>query len=169
MSFWRLYYHIVWATKNRDPMIGENVEKQLFAYLVSKSSELGAYVYAINGWLDHVHLVMAVPPRLAIADVVKNLKGASSHHINHGAGFEGTFAWQRGYGVLSLGERQKADAIRYVESQKQHHNQGTANAWLEHILEQDEGPMDWGIQHGDDRRTIQEPHLEYSPLDEPAF
>jgi len=169
MSFWRLYYHIVWATKNREPLITEDVEQQLFAYLVYKSSELGNYVYAINGWFDHVHLVISVPPRLPIADVVKNLKGASSHNLNHAGGFDGTFAWQRGYGVLSFGERQKADAIQYVESQKRHHGEGTTNAWLEHISDQDEGPMDKGIQPHDCPPYVREPALEYPHLGEPLF
>lgn len=169
MSFWRLYYHIVWATKNRQPLIAESVEEQLFGYLVKKSSELGTHVYAINGCFDHVHLVASVPPRLAVAEVVKNLKGASSHLLNHAGGLDGTFAWQRGYGVLSLGERQKADAIRYVECQKQHHNQGTTNTWLEHDTDQDEGPPATGIRYADCRSNLHEPRREYSPLGQAPF
>lgn len=75
MSFWRTYYHIVWTTKNREPMITPEVEPRLFAYIVGKAAELGVYVYAINGWVDHVHLVVAIPPKRSVADVVKMLKG----------------------------------------------------------------------------------------------
>jgi REP element-mobilizing transposase RayT len=82
MAFWRLYYHLVWGTKNRQPLITPVIETHLYSYLVHKASELGVFVYQINGWLDHVHLVVAIPPKLSIADVVKNLKGASSHFIN---------------------------------------------------------------------------------------
>jgi putative transposase len=99
----------------------------------------------VNGWYDHVHLVVAIPPKHAVADVVKRLKGASSHDLNHGARLDYEFAWQRGYGALSLGERQRPQAEAYVQNQKQHHAQQTTNSWLEHYTELDEGPSETGI------------------------
>ena len=83
---------------------------------------------------------MAIPPKHAIADVVKRLKGASSHDLNLGDQIE-QFAWQRGYGILSLGERQLPDAVAYVQNQKAHHAQQATNAWLERCAELDEGPL----------------------------
>ena len=145
MAFWRLYYHLVWATKNRAPIIQPQIEKRLFAYLVHKAAELDCYVYAINGWTDHVHLVVAIPPKNSVADVVKHLKGASSHDLNHGGGLDYEFAWQRGYGALSLGERQRAQAEAYVLNQKNHHADQTTNVWLERDDELDEGPTEPGI------------------------
>ena len=142
VAFWRLYYHLVWATKNREPLVGVEVEDRLYGYIVRKASELGVYVYAINGWSDHVHLVVASPPKHALADIVKRLKGSSSHYLNHSGGLAYEFAWQRGYGALSLGERQRPKAIAYVQGQKTHHEQQTANPWLEHCTDLDEGPPD---------------------------
>ena len=139
MAFWRLFYHLVWATKNRELLIQPEMEERLYAYLVHKAAELGVYVYAINGWCDHVHLVVAIPPKHAIADVVKQLKGASSHDLSPGDRPE-KLAWQRGYGALSLGERQRPDAEAYVRDQKTHHVQQATNAWLERYGEFDEGP-----------------------------
>lgn len=139
MAFWRLYYHLVWGTKNRQPWITPVIETHLYSYLVHKASELDVFVYQINGWLDHVHLVVAIPPKLSIANVVKNLKGASSHFINDRQFLEQHFQWQRGYGVLSLGEKQRPFAEAYVISQKLHHQQQTTNAWLERMTDVDEG------------------------------
>jgi putative transposase len=62
MTFWRLYYHLVWATDQRLPLITEQVEPRLYSYIVSKAAGLGVYVYAIGGWYDHTHLVVACPP-----------------------------------------------------------------------------------------------------------
>ena len=93
MSFWRLYYHLVWATKNREHLIQPEIEDRLHAYLVRKAAELDVYVYAINGWYDHAHVVAAIPPKHAVADVVKRLKGASSHYLNHEGGLDYQFAW----------------------------------------------------------------------------
>lgn len=148
MPFWRLYYHLVWATKCREHFISPDIAERLYSYLVNKAAELGVYVYAINGWPDHVHLVVSIPPKYAVAYVVKRLKGASAHDLNHAGGIDFYFAWQRGYGALSLGERQKPIAVAYVENQKQHHAQQTTNAWLERYTEFDEGPDDVGLAVG---------------------
>jgi len=149
MAFWRLYYHLVWATRDRAHLITPEIEKNLYGYIVHKAGELGIYVYAINGWTDHTHVVASIAPKLAVAEAVKRLKGASSHHLNHGVGLDYEFGWQRGYGALSLGERQRAQAVAYVREQKNHHAQQTANPWLERYTELDEGPPDTGLTVGE--------------------
>ena len=141
MSFWRNYYHLVWAIKNREPLIQPEYEAQIYGYIVNKGAELGVFSYAIGGCADHIHIIAAVPPKHAVAYVVKNLKGASSFYVNHvirPANF--TFAWQKGYGCLTLGETQLPDAEAYVQRQKQHHEIQTTNRWLERYEELDEGP-----------------------------
>ena len=140
MPFWRLYYHLVWATKAREHLIQPEMAQRLHSYIARKAAELGVHVYAINGWHDHIHLLVSIPPNRAVADVVKRLKGASSHYINHAGEYDGHFAWQRGYGALSLGERQRRVAEAYVGNQKRHHERRTTNAWLERHVSFDEGP-----------------------------
>jgi REP element-mobilizing transposase RayT len=140
MPFWRTYYHIVWATKERLPLLTEKVESALYSYLEYKARELQVRTYAIDGCRDHVHLVVSIPPKHSVASVVKVLKGSSSHHINTLAISDGAFSWQRGYGVLTVGERQLEKAIAYVERQKEHHREQTTNSWLEHTNQFDEGP-----------------------------
>lgn len=145
MPFWRTYYHLVWATKNRAAIIDANVEKHLYPYLHNKCKELGMQLYAADGWFDHTHIVTSIPPKLAklaVASAVKNLKGASSHYLNHTVRLPDHFVWQRGYGVFTLGESQLARAIAYVQRQKEHHRQQTTNAWLERVDEFDDGPPD---------------------------
>ena len=124
MPFCRLFYHLVWATKNRLPLIGPEFEEKLHAYLRHKASEMECKVYALNGWQDHVHLVMSIPSKLSVAEVVKRLKGASSHEFSE-------LYWQRGYGALSVSERNLGVALEYVMRQKDHHAQQTAFPKLE--------------------------------------
>ncbi len=168
MSCWRLYYHLVWTTKDRAPFIQPDAERRLYPYMVNKAAELGVYVYAINGWYDHVHLVVAIPPKPAVAHVVKMLKGASAHDLNHAGGLEQQFAWQRGYGALRVGERQRFIAQAYVVGQKEHHGQATTNAWLERSDEFDEGPADPGVTPSI-VPAIHEERLAYDVLGEPPF
>ena len=169
MAFWRLYYHLVWATKNREPLIRTEIETRLYAYIVAKASELGVYVYAIDGWYDHVHLVVSIPPKHAVAYIVKRLKGASSHDINQEGALDQHFAWQRGYGALSLGGRQRAEAEAYVADQKRHHEHQTDNAWLERYTEFDEGPEEVGIVSEGVPPILREEETPYDAWGEPPF
>ena len=171
MSFWRTYYHITWATHQRRHLLTPEVEQRLYPYLIRKATEeRETYVYAINGWYDHVHLVVSIPPKFAVADFVKLLKGGSSHDLNHAGGFEGGFAWQRGYGVFTLGETQRPMAEAYVNGQKQHHQQGTTNGWLERCEEQDEGPPDTGLRvEGGVPPILREAPAEYKAWGAPPF
>ena len=169
MPFWRLYYHLVWATKDREPLIRPEIEERLYAYTIRKAAELGVYVYAINGWYDHVHLLVAIPPKHAVADLVKRLKGSSSHYLNHAGGLDFEFGWQRGYGALTLGEGQRPKAEAYVRDQKGHHGQQTVNAWLEHYTEFDEGPVDAGIALDGVPSSVRETWLIYDAWGEPLF
>jgi REP element-mobilizing transposase RayT len=139
MPFWRSYAHLIWTTKNREPLINAAMEDALYACLIAKAAELSCFVHAVGGVADHVHVVISIPPKHSVATVVKHLKGSSSHYVNHvlGVGAQ-PFAWQRGYGYLSLGESQCERAVAYVKGQKQHHVMDTVNSWLERVDEDNE-------------------------------
>ena len=55
MPYWQLFYHIVWTTKNREPLLAPTIESIVHEFLRSKATELGATVFALNGTADHVH------------------------------------------------------------------------------------------------------------------
>ena len=145
MPFWRAYYHLVWGTKDRKELITPEIEPVLFQYLTNKGLENDINFFAINGWYEHVHIVCTIAPKHSIADSVKRLKGASSYYINQKRLLTETFAWQRGYGVFTLGESQVEKAIQYVENQKNHHQAQTTNSWLERMDVEDEGPTTLGL------------------------
>jgi putative transposase len=129
MALWRLYYHLVWGTKKRQPLINPDRESVLYHYIIGKADALACMVHAINGIEDHIHLVVSIPPALAIADFVKNIKGSSAYHLNQDlSASKDKFAWQEGYGVFSLGSKQLDQAVIYVQNQKLHHLNGTALA-----------------------------------------
>ena len=101
MALWRLYYHLVWATKERQPLINPEREAELYAYIIGKLDALSCIVHAIGGVEDHIHLVVSIPPTLSIADFVKNIKGSSAYHMNQAlSASSNKFGWQEGYGVF---------------------------------------------------------------------
>ncbi|MDX2213333.1 MAG: IS200/IS605 family transposase [Oculatellaceae cyanobacterium bins.114] len=132
MPLWRLYYHVVWTTKYRQPLITQTREPELYRYLRDKTNALGCILHAVGGMEDHIHLVVSIPPKLAIADYVQQIKGGSSHFVNQLLPSEGLgFTWQAEYGVFSMGESQSPQAIAYVKNQKQHHTDGILISALE--------------------------------------
>ena len=73
MAYWQLFYHVVWATRRREPAIGAGLEPGLYAYLGDKALELGVTLHAVGGVEDHAHVVLSIPPRLAVAACVGQL------------------------------------------------------------------------------------------------
>jgi putative transposase len=140
MALWRLYYHIVWATKKREPLITNDVEEKFYGYLIGKADHLGCIIHAIGGIEDHIHFVVSIPPKLSIAEFVKTLKGSSAYHYNHTLGKVQQFSWQEGYGVFSLGGKQLQEAIEYVDNQKIHHQNKTTVPLLEQETDLDKPP-----------------------------
>jgi len=133
MPYWQLYYHLVWATRNREPLITADLEPKLYAYLRGKGVALDGIVHAVGGVADHVHVAISIPPRIALAEFIGQLKGSSSHWVNHVAGYPGRFGWQEGYGVFSFSKRGLASVVRYVLEQRQRHEKGKLLLALERI------------------------------------
>jgi putative transposase len=120
MTVWHTYYHLVWATHNRQPLITDRLEAELYQYIRIKTKSLDSPLYAIGGVADHIHVVLSIPPKYAIAKFVGQIKGSSSHQMNRIAPDQ-QFGWQKEYGVFSLGRKQLDRAVAYVNQQKHHH------------------------------------------------
>ena len=137
MTYWRLHYHLIWSTKDREPSLTPGREKMLYGVLYKKGEELGLKIHAAGNVEDHAHVVASIPPKLAVADCVRHLKGASAYAINHMDGSDGQFKWQTGYGALSVGERSLEIVMEYAARQKEHHKQGTTIDIYERIDEEE--------------------------------
>jgi putative transposase len=133
MPYWRLFYHIVWGTKNRLPLIEPAWESDLHGYIWGKATALGCIPHAINGMPDHVHAAISIPPKLSVAALIGQLKGASSHRANEIFVSDRSFAWQAEYGVLSVSERGLPDLVEYIKNQKRHHAQDMLIEGLEDL------------------------------------
>jgi putative transposase len=130
MSYWRLFYHLVWGTKNRLELIDPTWEKDLHAYIWGKATALECIPHAIGGMSDHVHVAISIPPKLSVATLIGQLKGASSHYINQRYA-DGSFMWQAEYGVLSFSETSLSRIVDYVNNQKKHHAENTVKLTME--------------------------------------
>src|SRR4051812_32681967 len=104
MPYYRLFYHFVWATKQRLPLITPSNQAAIYGVIRKKVEELDGIVHAFNGMEDHLHLVVGLPPIQAPAKFIGQIKGSSSYYVSKITGESGAFAWQDEYGVLSLSE-----------------------------------------------------------------
>ncbi len=133
MPYWKLFYHFVWATKHREPLILPEFEADLYAIIATKIKEMGGILHAIGGMEEHVHIAVSIPPKLALTTFIGEVKGNSSHFVNHKICPDPKFYWQSEYGVLSFDEKSLPAIVRYIKNQKKHHAENSLNSALEKI------------------------------------
>ena len=138
MTYWRLHYHLIWATFNREPTLTPEREKMFYGVLYKKAEEQGLKIHASGNLEDQVHVVVSIPPLLAVAECVRQFKGASAYAINRMDGSDGQFKWQGGYGALSVGERSLETVMEYAAKQKEHHRNNKLITVYERIDEDED-------------------------------
>jgi putative transposase len=131
MPYCRLYYHVIWGTKNRKPLITPEIEPVLYDFIRSKAIGLGGIVYALNGTEDHIHLLVHIPTTIQLAQFIGRIKGVSSAKLNKSGSGCGYFYWQTEYSAFTISEKQVPVYIKYVEHQKRHHEERTTNSQFE--------------------------------------
>jgi len=140
MPYWQLFYHIVWATKNREPLLTPKVEPVIYGFLRSKAIGLEGTLFALNGVADHVHMVISIPPKIAVATFIGQVKGVASTKFNKSGLSETPFFWQEEYAVFSFDGKRLPNYIAYVERQKEHHAQRTTIPILERFGDSESAP-----------------------------
>lgn len=117
-----IYVHAAWATWDRLPLLTGDVERAAHRALAAKCHDLGAEVVALGGIEDHVHLLVKLPATLPLANLIGQIKGASSHLITHlPGGGERLFKWQGAYGAVSVSPQALEDVSAYIAHQRTHH------------------------------------------------
>ena len=127
--------HLVWHTKGGLPLLKSEIEGSVHRYLRQRLINTpGVYVHEIGGTETHVHLAVTTPPTVLVSELVGQLKGASSHEVNHSNPTrDKRLEWQAGYGVVSFGTKDLTRVVEYIRNQKEHHARGTAQERLERI------------------------------------
>jgi REP element-mobilizing transposase RayT len=118
-SYVELYFHLIFSTKNRAPLISSCMEQRLYGYLTGIAKQRSVLVLKINGVSDHVHLLLKMHASVPLSVLVKELKSYSSGWMKK----EGVrdFGWQNGYGAFSCSITHIPQLIKYIENQKEHH------------------------------------------------
>ena len=155
MPYYQLFYHLVWSTKKRQPLLTPKVESVIHNFLRAKAIGLGANVYALNGVEDHVHLLVSIPPKIAVSKFVGQVKAVASTKFNKSGLSDRPFFWQEAYGAFSFDAKRLLNYMAYVNRQKEHHARRTIIPVLERMV-------------SDDSRVIREPTIVYA-IEEPDW
>ncbi len=121
MSFVKIWIHLVFATKNRQPLLGPELRSNLCKHIAQNCLQKGVFLKAINGYHDHVHCLISLGKDQNIAKISQLIKGESSFWINKNHLVEGGFSWQDDYFAVSIGESQVDDVVKYITKQEIHH------------------------------------------------
>ncbi len=130
-SFNKIWIHAIWLTKYRLPFLDESIEQKVHRYMQQQLKDSGCPVRIVNGMPDHVHCLFLLSPQKSIAEVIKQVKGGTSHWVNQQEGMAQRcvqqagrgFAWQVGYAAYSVSESVIDQVYQYILNQKQHHQQ----------------------------------------------
>ena len=120
MPYTQLYYHIVTATYRRSPLITARVQPLLYAALRTKTESVSGRLVGIGGIADHVHLVVALPPTLSVAQFTRAAKSGSCYRVRQAIG-QDAFRWQSGYGAFTVSPHHMDPLLGYVARQKERH------------------------------------------------
>jgi len=114
-------YKIVFSTKHKEPVLEKETRPELFKYIWGILNKSNCHLYRINGVEDHLHIVTHLHPSVSLADLVKNIKIASSGFIKDNGIFKNFNGWQDGYGAFTYSVKEKNRLIEYVKNQEDHH------------------------------------------------
>jgi putative transposase len=119
------YVHITFSTKNRVPLISEEIEKELYSYIGGICKNLECYPIKVGGFYDHVHILTSLSKKIALMVLLEKVKANSSKWIKTKSDSLKKFYWQNGYGAFSVNPYEIDKVISYIENQKEHHRKKT--------------------------------------------
>lgn len=119
-----IHLHVVFGTKNREPMISNEWIARLHEYLGGTARGLGAVPFEVGGVSDHVHMLIVLRATHRLADLMREIKSESSKWVHETIGRR-DFAWQDGYGAFSVSPSHVDDVRSYIRHQAEHHRKKT--------------------------------------------
>lgn len=124
-TYTQLYIQFVFAVKWRESLIQSAWKNELYKYITGIVQNNKSKMLAINGMSDHIHIFIGYKPTIAIPDLIKDIKVASSLWINDNRLTRHRFNWQEGYGAFSYRLRDIDEICRYIQNQELHHQKKT--------------------------------------------
>lgn len=126
--------HFIWATKNRMPIITDELKPLLLSHIKQNTIKKGIFIDTLNCVENHIHLLVSLGTEQTISKVAMLIKGESSFWVNKEKLTKQKFEWQDEYIALSVSESAIDKARQYIINQKEHHKKKTFTQEYEEFL-----------------------------------
>ena len=145
MSWVRMYVHLVFATKNREPFLNSaELRKKVFQHIKQNAKEKDIWLDCVNGWEDHVHCLLSLGKEQSISKVAQLIKGESSFWINQNKLTENKFVWQDDYWAVGVSDSHVEALRKYIHQQEEHHSKNTFKKEINEFMSK----YGWSIMKG---------------------
>lgn len=124
-AYVKMFIHLVWATKDREKLLTKEAQTLVRNHFAQYANENDIQLDALSVQSDHVHVLLNLMSDQRVGDIVKLLKGESSHWINERDLIARKFSWQRGYGAFSISPSHYQIVKTYIKNQDEHHRKKT--------------------------------------------
>lgn len=135
MGYTKVWVHLVWATKKREPLLDKAFRAKLFSHIRENARQKDIYVDFVNGYVDHIHVLVSLNADQTIAKVIQLIKGESSYWINKNKLIQQKFEWQDDYFAVSVNESGVNKVREYIKNQEEHHTKKTFQQEYDEFIE----------------------------------
>ncbi|MCH8904631.1 MAG: IS200/IS605 family transposase [Bacteroidetes bacterium] len=125
MPFVKMWVHIVWTTKRRQKLLSKEIRPLIFKHIHTNALQNNILMDSVGGYEEHVHSLFRLRNNQTLSEVMRLIKGESSHWINKENLILGKFKWQEDYYAVSVSESQVVRVRNYIEQQELHHGKMT--------------------------------------------
>jgi len=119
------YMHIIFSTKLRVQLIHQPVQDELNSYIGGICKEMECQPIKIGGYTNHIHILCMLSKKIALMNLLEEVKSHSSKWMKTKGVELSNFYWQNGYGAFSVNPTEIDKVITYIENQKEHHKKKT--------------------------------------------
>lgn len=131
-TYTQLYFHLVFATKNRYKITDINFKESLHKYITGILKNKQHHLISVNFHVNHIHILFSYNHNILLGELVKIIKVETSNFINENKFIVGQFYWQEGYSAFSVSRSQLDKVANYIRNQEKHH---TEKSFREEYLE----------------------------------
>lgn len=117
--------HLVWGTKDREPVLADKKRKILFEHIRANAKEKKVYIDTLGGYTDHVHCLLSLGGDQTISKVAQLIKGESSFWANQENLILPKLIWAEDYFAASVSESAVQKVRDYINNQEEHHKKIT--------------------------------------------
>ncbi len=134
MSYTKIYIHLIWATKNRMPLLSTKaIRKELINHIYQNCDKNAIHLIAVNCVEDHIHLLISLGRSQTLSQTVKMIKGESSKWLNDSNLLDTYFSWQREYLGISISHTHVDSVKQYIASQERHHSEQSTESEFDYF------------------------------------